>query len=180
MKKNLVVLSKSKAKEFECEEPWVCISIDSYDEHPRISGVKRLGLLRCSFADIDSAHMAPHHGHFFNEEDANQIWDFVESFWERDDITTIMVHCQAGISRSAATAAAIENCLNEENPSRFWEGRFHPNMHVFSTLVDVFHQRKGWEPARERMKKLFEKDDETYLRRLRAKVNETRGSTDTT
>jgi len=156
MKKNLVVLSKSKAKEFECDEPWVCISIDSFDEHPKISGVKRLGLLQCSFGDID-APMSPAHGSLFSEDDAHKIWDFVESFWERDDIGTIMVHCQAGISRSAATAAAIENCLNEENPSRFWEGRFHPNMHVFSTLVETFHKRKGWEPAKERMKKLFEK-----------------------
>ena len=162
MKKKLVVLSKSKAKEFQCEEPWACISIDSFDEHPKISGVKRLGLLRCSFGDIDHP-MSPSHGRLFDESDANQIWDFVEEIWKKDDITTIMVHCLAGISRSAATAAAIHTCLNEENPSEFWEGRFYPNMHVFNTLVDTFCKRKGLGSVNEILKEKFEAREDEVL-----------------
>lgn len=139
--KKIIVLSKSKAKEFYCDEPWICISIDNYDEHPKINATKRMGLLKMSFGDILDQEEASPFGKLFDENDANKILDFVEKFWEQEDVTTIMVHCLAGISRSSAVAAAINKCYNKNHTGEFWTGRFYPNIHVFNMLVNTFNER---------------------------------------
>ena len=47
-----------------------------------------------------------------------------------------MVHCFAGISRSAAVAAAISK-LKGLDDSQFLDEPFEPNVRVYRTLLDV-------------------------------------------
>ena len=54
--------------------------------------------------------------------------------------TTLIVHCSAGISRSAGVAAAIHEALgwpiaNTRNSDVFRDGKFAPNMHCYRTML---------------------------------------------
>ena len=137
----IIALSRSEAKQFVYERPWVAISIDSFEgEHPKINAVQRVALLQLSYGDIDH-DMGPNHGKLFDKDDANKVWDFLEQYW--DKIELVMVHCMAGVSRSAATAAAIDQCMNGGNGNDFYGGRYHPNNHVLRTLRDTYYERQA-------------------------------------
>ena len=60
------------------------------------------------------------------------------------DVDVLIVHCAAGISRSAAVAAAIEQYLGLEDTirSHFF---YHPNGHVFKLCLDEFGLTKSEE-----------------------------------
>lgn len=54
--------------------------------------------------------------------------------------TTLIVHCSAGISRSAGVAAAIHDALgwpvaNARDNDVFRDGKFAPNMHCYRTML---------------------------------------------
>lgn len=56
------------------------------------------------------------------------------------DTTTLIVHCSAGISRSAGVAAAIHDALewpvaNAQDNDVFRDGKFAPNMHCYRTML---------------------------------------------
>lgn len=56
------------------------------------------------------------------------------------DTTTLIVHCSAGISRSAGVAAAIHEALgwpiaNARDNDVFRDGKFAPNMHCYRTML---------------------------------------------
>ena len=69
-------------------------------------------------------------------EDATQIKLFVDSL-DKESLDTLIVHCNMGISRSAAVAAAISKVLTG-NDSEFFKGKFVPNMTVYYTVLRVF------------------------------------------
>lgn len=64
---------------------------------------------------------------------AVQIWEFVNRY--RDTVGTIVVHCEQGMSRSAAVAAAISNVLGEPNRRFFRE--YAPNEYVYELLLST-------------------------------------------
>lgn len=56
------------------------------------------------------------------------------------DPSTLIVHCSAGISRSAGVAAAIHDALgwsiaNARDSDVFRDGKFAPNMHCYRTIL---------------------------------------------
>lgn len=56
------------------------------------------------------------------------------------DTTTLIVHCSAGISRSAGVAAAIHDAqgwpvANARDNDVFRDGKFAPNMHCYRTML---------------------------------------------
>lgn len=66
---------------------------------------------------------------------ANFLEDLVTS-----DTATLIVHCSAGISRSAGVAAAIHDALgwpiaNARDNDVFRDGKFAPNMHCYRTML---------------------------------------------
>jgi len=72
------------------------------------------------------------------EDHAAAIWDFVES--HRNDVETIVVHCNAGYCRSPAVAAGLCKVLIG-NDRQFFRGK-DPNMHVYRMMVRVGKERK--------------------------------------
>ena len=52
-----------------------------------------------------------------------------------DDIETIIVNCEAGISRSAGVAAALANIINEDDSRYFKE--YLPNMLVYRKILEA-------------------------------------------
>ena len=67
----------------------------------------------------------------FNEDHAVEIIKFLKA--HQDDHTHAIVHCEGGISRSAAVSKYIASIYNLEFP----EGYSLYNRHVFSTLLRV-------------------------------------------
>src|SRR5258708_4006668 len=90
--------------------PHVVISITSAsDDVAKIpTSTECLGILRLTFLDADEPTTATP-GPLFGAPDARLIWDFV--LVHRAQAERVIVHCDAGISRSPAVAAAISRVL---------------------------------------------------------------------
>jgi predicted protein tyrosine phosphatase len=110
----------------------------------------RLGILHLQFYDLediseemslkDAVEYVTMFGHgLFKDEQAAEIVDFVEGI--RDRAKGILVHCEAGVSRSAAVAAVIELVLNGSNERVFNDRRYSPNLYVYSKLLKAWQGR---------------------------------------
>ncbi len=122
--------------------PHVVISITSAADDvariPRSSACR--GVLRLSFADIDEAD-----GDLtlFSAEHAVEILEFV--FKHRRSIERVVLHCDAGLSRSPGVAAAVARIMGDDDVTFF--RRHWPNGHVYRTLLETFErerERRGW------------------------------------
>ena len=120
--------------------PYVVISITTTAADQASVPASELcrGILRVSFADIDR----PLSGAvIFDVDHARAICAFITK--HRASIERIVVHCDAGFSRSPAVAAAIAKCLGEDDAEFF--RRYQPNMHVYQTLLDTWSAREDLE-----------------------------------
>jgi len=121
------------------EVPHVVISITSSPDDavpPRPNAACR-GLLRLSFPDAEAPSERFSEGELFSRAHASQIWEFVDL--HRSRIERIVVHCDAGVSRSSAVAAAIARVIHGDD-AEFFGGRHRPNMRVYRTLLDTSAQ----------------------------------------
>lgn len=118
--------------------PHVVISITSSpDDRARLpSSAHCRGILRLAFADIDRPSDA---AVLFDAAHARAICSFISE--HRATIERVVVHCDAGFSRSPAVAAAIARCLGEDDAEFF--RRYRPNRHVYRTLLDTWSAREG-------------------------------------
>jgi predicted protein tyrosine phosphatase len=91
------------------------------------------GVLRLAFADRDAPSVAGER--LFEAEDARAIWALVLG---HQDVATLVVHCDAGLCRSPAVAAAVSRVFNGDDEPFF--RRYRPNMRVYRTLLSVYHE----------------------------------------
>ena len=68
-------------------------------------------------------------------DQAQRTVDFVK---ENLDVELCIVHCDAGVSRSAAVAAAIGKFINGDDMFIFGRPRFSPNAHVYHLMLNAF------------------------------------------
>lgn len=67
---------------------------------------------------------------------ARKIHDFVETL--PDAVQLLIIHCHAGVSRSAAVAAAISKVKTGDD-SRFFKSKCYvPNMHVYYNVLEAY------------------------------------------
>ena len=97
----------------------------------------RKGVLQLRFEDMDSLPgiygRAPFNYILFEKEHAKKILDFV--FKEHKDVPLVLVHCEAGISRSPATAASLTKIFGKDDADFF---KFYmPNRLVYSTILET-------------------------------------------
>jgi predicted protein tyrosine phosphatase len=111
--------------------PYCIISITSYPEFPKIYKTPWIkGLLRIRFDDGGAEHSNVLT--VMEEQHAREIWDFVLKHHE--EVGLIVCQCDAGVSRSAAVAAAIADWLGQ-NSQRFIESdRYLANQHVYRLM----------------------------------------------
>lgn len=121
--------------------PHVIVSITTvaHDQARLPTNGHTLEVLRLSFPDADGAVAPWREEDLFSPSHANAVWDLVER--HREAIEHLVVHCDAGQSRSQAVAAAISRALLGEDEAFF--ARSHPNRRVYSTLLQVFVDRGG-------------------------------------
>jgi predicted protein tyrosine phosphatase len=130
--REIVVLSAVEAEDYVSDSRWGCISIaTTEDQFIRIRKRRRRALLQIAFADV--CESLPGYT-LFDSDHAHDILDFVTLHWRRID--TLMIHCEAGLSRSPAVAAAIAR-LKLGDEAEFFEEPFMPNNYVYRTLLDV-------------------------------------------
>ena len=95
--------------------PWAVISITDADApDARIRTANCVGLLRLKFDDIRTP--SPYFV-AFTSQDARRILAFAADVWDKADV--LLVHCEAGISRSAGVAAALSRIYFGENAKFF-------------------------------------------------------------
>ena len=93
------------------------------------------GSLRLFFADIDRP-CEQNEKVIFSQRDAKAIWSFVEGL-RASGVGLLLLHCDAGNSRSPAVAAAISKVYDGDDSH--WFHRYNPNRYVFRTLFDTWY-----------------------------------------
>ena len=70
---------------------------------------------------------------------AKNIVDFV-LLW-KDKVDKIIVHCEAGVSRSSGVCAAIKKALTGNDTDIFGSLRYYPNMTCYNLVLKEFAER---------------------------------------
>ena len=124
------------------DEPTLIISISGTDDEPPLilnepenKNIRPVEYLQ--FDDIDTAESV--HGlKPMSNEDAKRI---VDAFLQYvDEISQIIVHCDAGYSRSPAVAAALAKAIGESD-EKFFGRDYCVNNHVYTTLLRQLEKR---------------------------------------
>ena len=143
----IFVMSRSEVVQY-CREkqrkPSVIISISDpynvYDNAPFCSPLNRVfDILPLSFCDAaepgkDVYGRDVTESEMMTDEDARKVVRFVRE--NRDK--RIIVHCDAGISRSAGVAAAISKYLTGNDGRFFRSGEYDPNMWCYTKTLMTF------------------------------------------
>lgn len=133
-RKHFEVRSARNAEFFRSERPWAAIQISSRDGHPVLSEENRIGLLRLVFEDT----LEPDRPDSFNASLAKEILDFVDEHWDKAE--TFLIHCDVGLSRSPAVAAALSRIYyGDDGPCSEMD---FPNPLVYQLLVATRSERR--------------------------------------
>lgn len=118
------------------EAPHVVISITTspLDEAKIPATPACLGILRLAFFDSDLPPEEEGPEGLFSPADARKIWDFVLA--HRAEARCVVLHCNAGVSRSPGVAAALARVLRGDDAEFFT--RYKPNTRVHRLLLDVY------------------------------------------
>ncbi len=116
---------------------YVVVSI--HDSHrppariPRLIGIR--GVLAVGFDDAEPTPGLdlPDNVILMTPEHARAIWEFVQN--HRDQVGAIVCHCEQGMSRSPAIAAALCVLLGED-PAEFLT-QYQPNQYVRRVMLDA-------------------------------------------
>ena len=114
---------------------WALISIDTHADWPElpesvIQSDQFKGVLKLHFADINRPLLTYI---LFDDDHAKQILEFYNKI--KSDITLLVVHCQAAISRSPAVCAALSKI--EGQSDEYFFNTAHPNSLVYRKLLEV-------------------------------------------
>lgn len=133
--KNVVFTGRDQAEASPGWPHWVVISISEPDAPPAALQNGWHSVLRLDFHDIDH----PEEPYLmFTIDQANQIIEFAELVAESNQIEGILVHCRAGVSRSAAVA----KWLSERYSLPFPETYTLYNKHVYRILREARFDRQ--------------------------------------
>jgi predicted protein tyrosine phosphatase len=116
---------------------YVVISIhDSRSKKPKVrkqAGLKEVLFLKFDDAEPSTLMELPPSIKLMTAAHAKAAWDFLAL--NQKAIGTIVVHCEQGMSRSPAVAAAIARKLGIDE-TRFWD-EHQPNRYVYELMVKI-------------------------------------------
>lgn len=134
------ILNRKEAKKFSYEShdfKTAIISITDTDkadvifEKNEINGIR--AVLRVKFDDVERDYK---NEHCITKEDAENIVKFVNK--NKNKVDEFIVHCEAGVSRSAGVGAAIMKALNGDDWDIFKNPLKCPNMKCYRTVLNAF------------------------------------------
>lgn len=79
----------------------------------------------------------------FDESDCKKIHDFVMRYYKSPKPYCLIVHCGAGISRSAAVLAATWKYLFNDDSIIYNNPFYHPNGDVYRMLLNYYYENEG-------------------------------------
>lgn len=88
-------------------------------------------VLKLKFDDVES-----NEPDCISADDAACIVHFINRIKDKTD--RVIVHCEAGVSRSAGVAAAIMKFINMDDSIIFNDDKFRPNMTCYEKVLNAF------------------------------------------
>lgn len=134
------ILNRKEAKKFSLEEhdfKSAIISItdtnkaDVVFDKNEVNGIR--AVLRLKFDDVERDYK---NEHCITKEDAENIVNFVNK--NKNKVDKFIVHCEAGVSRSAGVGAAIMKALNGDDWDVFKNPLKCPNMKCYRMVLNAF------------------------------------------
>jgi predicted protein tyrosine phosphatase len=123
--------------------PHVIVSITSSEaDQARIPRSPHCrAILRLVFADADAKTESIAEKSLFSRAHARAIWGLVDEHLPH--IERFVVHCDAGMCRSPAVAAAVAKVLTGDDAEYF--RRYRPNMRVYRTMLETYYDERAHE-----------------------------------
>lgn len=122
------------------EVPHIIVSITSSEaDQARLPPSPHCrAVLRLTFADADAKSDVIPEESLFSRKHARAIWDLLEEHMPQ--IERFIVHCDAGMCRSPAVAAAISKVFTGDDADYF--RRYRPNMRVHRTMLETYYDER--------------------------------------
>jgi len=147
---NILVMNRYDIQKAYFDFPHIIISMtDDAQFFPNISERNCKGILRVAIWDTEdgvsyrSLHTfgAPSipRDRIFSVDHAKSILEFV--FSHINEVNLIVCQCDAGMSRSASTAAALSKILNGDN-TMFLNPPYFPNRLIYKTIINEYYHTK--------------------------------------
>jgi len=154
-------ISRIKAEALAGDTGVALISISEPDVEPaRLAEFPEI--LRLVFHDVDDR--VPDQWVLFDEDHARAVIDFVHRLQQAPEAYQVLVHCRAGISRSAATALYVMEATGCAFPRRPFAGLANKLMlEVLSRLSGLPLRRPRALPKRERFQVEVSRDFPTGM-----------------
>lgn len=136
----VVILSRREVESRVFEDGDYVISITDPDSPlAKINGTN--DILRLQFYDIDTPLKTLDNKIFYPMQmsDAIKIVQFIKSI-KLKKLKNIVVHCEAGLSRSAGIGAGIAKYLYD-NDNHIWNTKT-PNYHCYKILLKAFYENE--------------------------------------
>jgi len=149
---NITIMSRKDAIQYcshEHDNKTIIISISDpamlYRTKPsksKTNGV--IDVLRLSFADADRAGMDIYgrevdETDLMTDDDARKVVEFLNRYPNVD----VIVHCDAGISRSSGVAAAISKYYTGSDKEIFNSFHYYPNMWCYRKTLEALMTQNG-------------------------------------
>jgi len=137
----IIVLSRSMAEKVKADVPHAFISITNPYSALADLQINDLtqGVLRLQFHDVEIELPAENEDEMtlfpMTQEMAGQVIDFVKSV--KDRIELLIVHCEAGQSRSAGVGAAVSKCFLGTD-EQWFKLPFTPNSTCYREVTTAF------------------------------------------
>ena len=150
-------LSKRAASKYRPERPTLLISIQDGDRQElpfkqRTNHVTRKRYVDCLFLYFDDINPSaipgqPSMPFAFSDVDAKAIISFLKRHFEAGDFSDIIVHCQAGVSRSHAVALFIAKYFAKDDAEyrRLLEQEnkvYGGNHYVYNKLIEILERNE--------------------------------------
>jgi predicted protein tyrosine phosphatase len=142
-------LNRWDAQFFVPDVCWAAIQIATFGDWPKINKTKLMDHIQLAFVDVNSEKLARIEQNprmmetknkewfLFDKSHANTILDFVKK--NKNEIDLLFVHCEAGISRSPAVAAAISRIYFNDDAE--WFKMYKPNDLVYKIILETAKER---------------------------------------
>ena len=141
------IFSRTEAEsvEYECPHAWVSIYTPRDVPAALRTNDRTVGVCVQRFHDLDDRAVEAGavedwvEPDLFSDEQAGELAAFLRKVWGVAD--KLLIHCDAGISRSPAVgAAALKHFTGDDS----WIFRdYYPNMRVFRKLLNALHDQAG-------------------------------------